>query len=161
MFLYSTKLYVYIKKMNIKFFATCVFTLLLISCDNNEGPINSNCEYQTIIDSDEYWNGQTNLVMINSLTINDGCLKINFSGSGCDETPWDVKLIDSGEILNSNPKERNLRLYFVHVDMCLVQTTKEVTFDISQLQVGGNEVLLNIKINPNNFFFFKQILYEY
>ena len=158
-------MYVYNKNMNIKFLTACLFTLLLISCtdseNESENTITNNCEYPTKINFEEYWNGQTNLVMINSLTINDDCLKLNFTGAGCDETPWSVELIDSGEILDGNPKERNLRLYFDHVDMCLVHTTKEVTFDISQLQIDGNEVLLNIKIVPDNFFFYKQILYEY
>ena len=147
--------------MNIRFLAIGIFSLLLISCNNNDD-LNNNCEYPTTIDSNEYWNGQTNLVMINRLTISNGCLTKNFTGSGCDETPWSVKLIDSGEILDGNPKERNLRLYFDHSDMCLVSTTKEVTFDISRLRTGGNEVLLNIKTDPNtHFFFVEQILYEY
>jgi hypothetical protein len=64
-------------------------------------------------------------------------------------------LIDSEAILESNPPQRNLRLSLKNEESCEAIINKEVSFDISKLQVDGKKVLLNI-FNSSG-----QILYEY
>lgn len=92
------------------------------------------------------------------LEINDDCLKIKFSSSGCDGKTWETKLIDSVGIMESFPPQRNLRLSLKNEELCLRIVTKELTFDISNLKVDGNQVLLNVS-NSNGQS--EQILYEY
>jgi len=82
-------------------------------------------------------------------------LKINFSSSGCNGDTWELKLIDSEDILESNPPQRNLRLSLKNEESCLAYITKELTFDISNLQVNGNKVQLNLTNSDKN------ILYKY
>ena len=82
-------------------------------------------------------------------------MKINFSSSGCGGETWEIKLIDSEDIMESNPPQRNLRLSLKNEEVCLAIVTKELTFDISNLQVGGNRVQLNITNSEET------ILYEY
>jgi len=129
-------------------------TILSCSSDDDNGNQN-NCDIETIISSEQFVNAPNDQLEINSLDINDNCLKINFSSGGCDGNTWELKLIDSGDIIESNPPQRNLRLSLKNEELCEAYITKELTFDITNLRVDGNKVQLNI-INSN-----ENILYEY
>ncbi|WP_242206678.1 hypothetical protein [Aestuariivivens insulae] len=130
--------------------------IAILSCSNNNDNKNStNCDFATIISAQQYENAPSDQLNINSLEINGNCLKINFSSGGCSGDTWVLKLIDSENILESSPPQRNLRLSLKNEELCEAYITKELTFDISNLEVDGNKVLLNL-INSD-----KNILYEY
>ena len=130
--------------------------IAFFSCSNDDDNGNqNNCDFKTIINQNQYETAPSDPLGINSLEINDNCLKINFSSSGCGGETWEIKLIDSEDIMESNPPQRNLRLSLKNEEVCLAIVTKELTFDISNLQVGGNRVQLNITNSEET------ILYEY
>lgn len=140
-----------------------IWTIILIglviwSCskddDGAETP-NSDHEPKTIISAEQYLNAPSDQLTINSLSIENDSLKINFSASGCSGESWEVNLIDSEEILESFPPQRNLRLSLKNEEACEAFITKEIIFDISSLKVDGNQVELSIT-NSN-----ESILYEY
>ena len=126
----------------------------IIACNNDDDNSN-NCDQVTIVSSEQYETAPNDQLFINTLELNGDCLKINFSSSGCNGDTWNLKLIDSEIIMESNPPQRNLRLSLKNEELCEALITKELTFDIKELRVGGNQVLLNIT-NSND-----QILYEY
>lgn len=137
-----------------------ILTLILIgiailSCSNDDNANQNNCDFKTIISGEQYVNAPDNQLVINSLDINDNCLKINFSSGGCEGNTWELKLIDSGDVMESNPPQRNLRLSLKNEELCEAYITKELTFDITNLKVNGNKVQLNIINSDEN------ILYEY
>ena len=130
--------------------------IAVLSCSSNDDNIKQhNCNLKTIISAEKYTNASNHQLEINNLVINDNCLKINFSSGGCDGNTWKLKLIDSGDIMESNPPQRNLRLSLKNEELCEAYITRELTFDITNLKVNGNKVQLNI-INSG-----KNILYEY
>ncbi len=135
------------------------FTLIglaILSCskdDDNKNP--ANCDFKTVISAEQYANAPSDQLSINSLEINGDYLKINFSSSGCSGDTWELKLIDSEAILDSNPSQRNLRLSLNNDELCEAYITKELTFDISNLQVEGKKVQLNLTNSDES------ILYEY
>ena len=130
--------------------------IVILSCSNDDDNGNqNNCDFETIISAEQYQNAPNDQIEINSLDINDNCLKINFSSSGCDGNNWKLKLIDSGDIMESNPPQRNLRLSLKNEESCEAYITKELTFDITNLKIDGNKVQLNILSSEEN------ILYEY
>ncbi len=130
--------------------------LTILNCSSDEDNENqNNCDFETVISPEQYANATSDQLAINSLVINDNCLKIVFSSSGCDGDTWVLELIDSEAILESLPPQRNLRFSFKNEELCLAYITKELTFDISNLQVDGNQVQLNIT-NAN-----ESVLYEY
>ncbi|PKV51185.1 hypothetical protein ATE84_3258 [Aquimarina sp. MAR_2010_214] len=131
-----------------------VFGFLACSSDDDNNNISS-CDQLTVISSKQYVDEPNHNLTINSLKINENCLKISFSSSGCSGDSWEVKLIDSEEILESNPPKRNLRLSLKNEELCDAYITKEISFDILGLKVDGNRVSLNIKNSDD------QILYEY
>ncbi len=122
---------------------------------NNDDDNSDNCNKVVIISSELYTNAPADQMTINSLDLNENCLNISFSSSGCDGSTWEVKLIDSELILESNPPQRNLRLSLKNEEECEAYITKELTFDINNLKIDGNQVLLNITNSDD------QILYEY
>lgn len=128
----------------------------IFACDKKDDSENlKSCEQLTLISSELYANAPNDALTINSLEIDKDQLKIKFSSSGCDGGSWEVKLIDSGDIMESDPPQRNLRLSLKNEELCDAYFMKEFTFDISNLKVNGNKVKLNIT-NSN-----KDILYEY
>ncbi|WP_053991724.1 hypothetical protein [Mangrovimonas sp. TPBH4] len=124
-----------------------VFVFGMISCDNNDDDNSatpSNCDQEAVISSEEYVSAPADPLFIHSMEIDDDCLLISFSASGCDGNTWELKLVDSGAILESNPPQRNLRLSLQNLEVCDAVISKTLSFDISELQVQGDQVRLNI-----------------
>ncbi|MBW1297343.1 hypothetical protein [Aquimarina litoralis] len=121
-----------------------VITILSCSNDDDNNVTPTNCDLITLISASEFADGPSDAVTISSLTITDNCLKINFGASGCDGDTWQLNLIDSGTVMESDPPQRNLRLSLRNEEACLAFITQELDFDISNLQVEGNQVILNI-----------------
>lgn len=128
-----------------------IFTLMLmgvfmLSCSNDDDNVSvtPNCDTQTIIDAQQYANVTLDQITINSLEIVDDCLTINFGASGCDGNSWTPTLIDANVILESFPPQRNLKFIINNQELCQAYFTKEVSFDVSGLQVLGGSVQLNL-----------------
>jgi len=134
---------------------TVVFSLL--SCDHNDDDdsTSGNCDQNTLISSELFESAPSDLVTINSLEISEDCLIINFGASGCDGMSWQLELIDLGDILESSPPIRTLRLLLDNNEACDAFFTRGLSFEISNLQVESNSVLLQFANSDN------EILYEY
>ena len=126
-----------------------------MSCEKDKENTQYDCEDSVIVSDIEYNSAPDDHVTINNLEITGDCLKINFSSSGCSGETWKIKLIASEIIMLSNPPQRNIRLSLENKELCQAVIGKEIIFDISELQVDGHIVILNIT-NSND-----QIYYEY
>ena len=112
------------------------------------------CDKDVIIDSAEYENAPNHPIHIIDMKIVDNCLKIKFGASGCTGDNWVVELIDSEIILDAIPCQRTLRLSLEHIGICAAYFENEMSFNIEDLQIyGNNSVQLNVSGN--------WILYEY
>jgi len=142
-----------------KHFFHLIVALTILSCtkddyntDKDDTNVDSNnCGFETVISAEQYENAPSDQVTINGFEIIDHCLKINFSSGDM----WEVKLIDSENILESSPPQRNLRLSLKNEELCEAYITKELTFDISNLQADGDKVQLSFTNSDDS------ILYEY
>lgn len=127
-----------------------------LSCSKNDKTLSpSVCEKETLISAEQYLNSTSALFIINNISIDGNCLEISFGSSGCSGDTWEWEFIDSEAILESYPPQRNLKLSLKNEELCAAYITKEASFDISNLQVDGDMVYLNIS-NSN-----QSILYEY
>lgn len=126
-----------------------------LACNSDDSNNTNSCDQLVIISSEQYDDAPNDNLIINSLKINEDCLRINFSSSGCSGDTWKVKLIDSEEILESDPPQRNLKVSLKNEELCQAVITKEITFGISELRVEGTKILLNIKNSDD------KLLYEY
>lgn len=130
--------------------------MTILSCSSDDDSNNTtDCDSETLVSAEQFINAASDELEINNLEINDDCLKINFSSGGCDGDTWEVLLIDSEAILESLPPQRNLRLSLKNEEACEAFITRELTFDISNLQIDENQIQLNI-VNSD-----MSILYEY
>ena len=125
-------------------FALC---LLNFQCSEDDGNpvLPTNCAALAIIDSTTFQTGATSLYTINSVDIIDDCMSISISASGCDGVSWVMQLIDSGDVQESTPPQRSIKLFLVNNEACLAQISRAQTFDLSTLRVdGADEIILNL-----------------
>ena len=114
----------------------------------------SSCDEPVLLSEYLYNNVSEEPTIIN-LYIDGNCLNITYFAGGCDGNSWVVKLIDAEEIVTDavNPPQRYLRLSIENTEMCEAAITQQKSFNLSELQDEGNQVILNIQN--------QQILYEY
>ena len=112
---------------------------------------------ETIIDPTQFKSASLDPLTLNDLEIQNDRLWINFSANGCSGDTWKVKLITTHFVLESKPPHRELVLSLKNNEPCSASIPRNVTFDISNLQLenGSDKIWLNI-INTD-----KRILYEY
>jgi len=140
------------------FISLLVVAIVSFGCsndDDNTNPDPDNCDFESVISAEQYADAPAHALTINAMAIEGDCLTIDFSSSGCDGSTWVVKLIDSESVFESAPPQRNVRLSLENTELCLAIVPKELSFDISDLQVEGGSVLLNITNSGES------ILYEY
>lgn len=116
--------------------------LAFTGCDKNEI---AKCDQKAIVDNDLYLNGPSDFINILNVEMNKSCLDITFGASGCDGRTWKIELYDSGNIAESWPEQRYLRLSLKNKELCDAYFERELSFDVSGLKVAGNEVILNLE----------------
>ncbi|WP_422107505.1 hypothetical protein [Winogradskyella sp.] len=126
-----------------------LFTLFFLNfqCFDDDGNtvLPTNCAALAIIDSTTFQTGATSPYTINSVSIIGDCMSISISATGCDGMSWVMQLIDSGDVQESDPPQRSIKLFLVNNEACLAQISKAQTFDLSTLRVDGvNEIILNL-----------------
>ena len=129
--------------------------LFTLGCSDSNDPDPEGCEKGTVISQERYSNAPSDELTLNSLDIENDCLKINFSASGCNGESWKIELIDSGSIKESDPPQRDLRLSLDNDELCEAYITRELSFNIKELKVEGGRVWLNLSNSED------RILYEY
>jgi len=134
---------------NFILFCTIVSSLLFWSCSDDDTEPGT-CDKQTIVDATRFDIATDADLRIDSLSVDGDCLHVFYSASGCDAESWELELIDSGSIDESLPEQRSLRFEFKNTESCLAYFSKELSFDLSELQVSKNEVILNISGGGTN-----------
>lgn len=132
-----------------KYVMLLLFAGLLLNMQCNDDDGNSmpptNCGALAVIDGFSYQNAATSPYTINSVTINEECLVINFTATGCDGSTWTTQLMDSDEIMESDPPQRAVKLFLINNEACLAEITQVQSFDLTALQIEGeNEIVINI-----------------
>jgi hypothetical protein len=130
-------------------------SLITFSCNKNLENTSIACNEHVVINEDEYANAPNDNLNITSVQLDGDCLTINFTAGGCDGSTWLLKLIDADVIMESYPPQRNLRLSLKNEELCKAIVSKEVTYNISELQLEYDKIKLNITNSG------EQILYQY
>ncbi|WP_136467116.1 hypothetical protein [Flagellimonas onchidii] len=139
-----------------KILALITTLCLAVGCSNNDdNETPTDCDFRTLVSSEQFDNAPSDELEIMDLDINGDCLKITFASGGCDGDSWELKLIASQAVTLPNTPRRRIRLSLRNEELCEAYITKESTFDISNLQVGGNQVRLIIANSDES------ILYQY
>lgn len=140
-----------IKKSAMKkiLFAVTLLGPLLESCSNettDNASLNSVCNQITIVDNSLFTNAQTEDYTINSIQVVDDCLEVQIQSSGCSGDTWKVDLIDSGNVAESNPEQRYLKISFTSTELCDAVISKAFSFDLSPLRISSPSIFLNLNL---------------
>lgn len=131
-------------------------TIILFNACQKERDSSPACqELEVLVDETAFLNAPDDPSTIDNVRISGDCLTIHFSSGGCDGSSWELKLIDSGALIKTNPPQRQLRLSLKNNELCDAWISRELTFNIQALKVNDNKVYLNIENYGT------QILYEY
>ncbi|WP_299364013.1 hypothetical protein [Winogradskyella sp.] len=133
-----------------KFSHILLYALFLLNFQCFEDDANTdlpdNCGTFALIDSGTFQNGATSLYSIIGVDITDDCMSINFSATGCDGSTWIMQLIDSGEVQETSPPQRSIKLFLINDEACLAEISAVQIFDLSTLRVEGeSEIILNLE----------------
>ena len=132
--------------------ACICFPLLLMNtqCDEDDDMQVSDCGQAVIIDVAFFESAVSGDYELVNVDINDDCLTIEVSASGCGGETWSMVLVDSGAIAESLPVERYLKFVFTNEETCLAVFNQSRVFNLTTLRLDGtNEVILNIEGFPD------------
>lgn len=120
-----------------------LLSILLGGCEKSEPtPLFSACDQKAVVDEGLYESGPSDRVDIHDVEIEGDCLRIKFGASGCSGESWKVELVSSEFVVETLPCIRYIRLSLDNNEDCLAYIGKEVSFDITNFQAGGDEVIL-------------------
>lgn len=128
------------------FWLIVVLTLSFAGCESKDCcvPPPSLCQRAVVVDADRYNDDTPAVSAIDTAYINsDGCLTIRYGASGCDVNDAIVTLVDAGSIAESLPPQRNAKLVLVESTICQAFFIHEMTFDISEVLVDGEDFIYN------------------
>lgn len=139
-----------------KIFLLIILSLgvLLSACEKEDDNNSSNFNF-VIVDANLYNNVSSDEFDLHHAEIIDDSIKITIRyGGGCGDV--EVKLFDSGAIMESLPVQRNIRISFLDNDHCEAYLTEEFSFNLTSVRVDNeNQVVLNLNGWD------EQLLYEY
>jgi hypothetical protein len=134
-----------------------IAAMWMTACSKNQATQSQlPCGPAVVVDQTLYGNTNTGNHNINNAVINGDCLEIGFASSGCSGNTWTVELIDSGVILDSNPRQRLLKLKLVNNELCTAVISKAKSFDISALKVSGTNKIRLVLAGFNG-----SLIYQY
>ncbi len=135
-----------------KIFVVCLcfpFLLMNTQCDDDDDIQQSDCGQLVIVDNAFFESAVSGDYELVGFNLNDDCLNIEVSASGCDGETWSMVLVDSGEVAESLPEQRYLKFVFTNEEVCLAVFRQSRVFNLTALRVdGSNEVVLNIEGFP-------------
>ncbi|MEQ9403285.1 MAG: hypothetical protein RIM99_06870 [Cyclobacteriaceae bacterium] len=113
----------------------------------------STCDKVAVVDKAKY-DQEMDFFHFISADISGDCLNVEYSSSGCSGDSWEMSLFDSGEILESFPVQRNIKLVLENKEACQAVFTKTISFDLTPLQLENyGEVILNLHGTDDSLFY--------
>ncbi len=122
-----------------------IMLLALFNACEEDGVKASNCDSIVALDANSYQNETSDFYTIISASIQENCLQIEYSASGCSGESWKEKMVDEEVILESFPIQRNLKMILDNPEACAAVFTKTVSFDLIPIQTEDyTRIILNI-----------------
>ena len=135
------------KKIRLLAFILTCFFLINFTCKNDDVgfPI-TDCNAFAFVDDSQYDNADSAFFEIINASIEDDCLNIEISSSGCSGETWVMELFSNTIINESLPIQRGIKLVLTNNEACLAVFSREMSFDLTNLQVEGeNEIIFNLE----------------
>lgn len=124
-----------------------ILTSLLSCSESDDNPYeDSVCDQITKVDNSRYKSNQSEEFSFRSVQIIGDCLEVEMESGGCSGDTWKVELIDADRVAESNPEQRDLKLFLANEELCNAIVLKTYTFDLRPIRTRNNIVLLNLEL---------------
>jgi len=127
----------------------------LSSCDKENDNSSISGNDLIVLDKDMYDTVSTSNYSILNAEIIDNCLKVEVYSGGCDGSSWEVTLVDSELVAESNITERFIKISLKNEELCLAMVVKTYTFDLTPIKFSNNQIFVNLSNWEN------KLLYQY
>lgn len=118
----------------------------ILSCEKQDDTDKlQTCEKLAIEDQARFNGTRTDHYTIHSARIDQDCLEVEILSSGCDGSTWQIELIDSGTVVDSDRVQRFLRISLVKEEDCQAMVTGTTSFDLSPLRREGKTISFQLE----------------
>lgn len=132
-----------------------IFILLLIgvfvfSCSDDDTncclPVPECGKYALTVDDEAFLQVETENYSITHVVLNENCLEITISSSGCSGNTWEENLFSSVSVYTVHPNQKALKMELINEELCLAIVEKTILFDLTFLQIEGqNQVVFMLE----------------
>lgn len=106
-----------------------ILICFVFSCENDSLTNESNCESTILVVNDQQYDSiESDYHTITEVMLNENCLEIKFSGSGCDASSWEVDLYSPETVFLSYPYTRLARIKLFTNQACQAVFQKNSIF---------------------------------
>lgn len=126
-----------------------LLALFMESCNDestDNASLDSVCNQIAIVNQSRYTNTQPEGYTISRIQLIDDCLEVEIQAGGCSGDTWNVDLMYSGNVAESNPEQRYLKISLDNPEICLALISKKFTFDLRPLRITRPTILLNLAL---------------
>lgn len=126
-------------KFYVKFIAIPVVAAFLFSCSEDDKPERSEpCGEAIIISNTDYEDEPSYTYSITDAAVEEDCLKLMVSSSGCDGSTWEGTFFTAEPDTSGTGVIFTGRMDLTNQEACLAIVGKEFYFDLTPLQVTGS-----------------------
>lgn len=124
----------------------CLAVLAMFFACSESNSNNSTCNKSALIASTSYFNQlNTTNYTITNVALNEDCLDITLSSSGCNANNWQMNLYSTSAFSSTAIPQKDLKIQLVNNDACLAVFQKTVSFSLVPYRLNGqNEITLKI-----------------
>lgn len=106
-----------------------LLVFVLWSCNSDDdNDSNNECGDQMIFDEELFNQESPSSFSIQNAEIDDDCLMVTLSASGCDGSSWEADLVTDGLETTSVPPSRSIRVDFTNIEVCTAVITRTFQF---------------------------------
>ena len=109
-------------------------------------PYITNCNKFIEFNESKYNEIPTNQYTINNVVLNDNCLQITITHSGCDKNDWDMNFIASEIVAETLPPQYHAKIELITNKTLPGNISKIMSFDLTPLKQSG-KIPFNLKLN--------------
>ncbi|MGB1017695.1 MAG: hypothetical protein ACPGVH_01375 [Chitinophagales bacterium] len=118
-----------------------LIVLFSFSCKPEKEFYKGNCDSVVELNQRKYNNASSDYFQISNAEIIGDCLNITIVASGCSGDSWEVELINSKAIAESNPVQKYFKLILNNQELCHAVISKIVSFNLNPSKIGDDFII--------------------
>lgn len=127
--------------------ALIMFSLSIGCSSGNSDTLLLSCGHLAqIVNQTTFNQVNTTNYMITNVALNEDCLDITISSSGCNPNNWGMNLLSTSDFSSTSIAQKQLKVELINDEACLAVFQKTVSFSLIPYRIDGhNEINLIIQ----------------